>query len=179
MRGKAVLYLTGVLLAPAAAWAAADAPPTFTNTYSAMLERQLFAWHIWTTGVSRLDDGALFGFSSIILAMAFATSGLGIILFKDRGLGFRSGWLVTLPTILAAMIAYCVYRPYPTINDLASMTLGAVVASLIALFIARLAKGAVVGDVPKIPHTAPPPKAVDDRRLKMAVRAPAGGRREF
>lgn len=175
------LAICGVLAAPGVALAAHSAgnaeAAAFTNEYSTMLERQLFSWHIWTTGVSRLDDGALFGLTAVVLLLAFGVSGVGIIVFKGKGLGFRAGWLISLPIILASIVAYCIYRPYPTQQDLPSLLIFSSLAALGVLFVGRMVKGSITGDIEfETPKAAAQPKGVNDRRLKMAVRAQTASR---
>lgn len=169
MRARVALAVSGLLAWPAAALAAGAETAVYANSYSVMLERQLLNWRIWTTGVSRLDDGALFGLASVVLGMAFASSGLGVVLFREKGLGFRAGWLVALPSLIAAMIGYCSFRPYPTMSDMPSMLLSAMVFSLVALLILRMAKGALGLETP-VAANAAQSNALDDRRLKLAVR---------
>lgn len=173
-----VVFLTSLLALPTVAQAAGG-DRIAANVYSSMLEHQLFAWHIWTTGVSRLDDGSLFGLASIVLAMAFGMSGVGIILFKERGLGFRGGWLLSLPVIVGSLILFTMFRPYPSARDVPTMLIVAALASLGALFVARLARGSVTEVVARPNRKAGMDKAVDDRRLKMAVRAPGGAKRGY
>ncbi|MCB1541586.1 MAG: hypothetical protein KDJ25_12340 [Rhodoblastus sp.] len=175
MLARVALVLFGLMAVPAAALAADGDARSVSNVYSVMLERQLFSWHIWTTGVSRLDDGTLFGFASIILALAFAASGIGIILFQQKGVGFRAGWLISLPTIIVAMIVFTKFRPYPSVQDVPSMLVAAVFASIFVLFIARLTKVSATHAVEHTEKKEDRDKAIHDRRLKMAVRAPGGG----
>ena len=54
MLARIALVLPGLVL-PAAAFAAEAETRAIANAYSIMLERQLYSWRIWTTGVSRLD----------------------------------------------------------------------------------------------------------------------------
>lgn len=84
MLARIAFLLPGLMALPATAAAAEAETRAIANAYSIMLERQLFSWRIWTTGVSRLDDGSLFGLVSIMLVMAFGVSGLGIILSPAR-----------------------------------------------------------------------------------------------
>jgi len=177
MLARAALVLTGLTALPAFALAAESETRTAANFYSSMLERQFFQWHIWTTGVSRLDDGTLFGLASVLLALAFGCSGVGVILFKDRGLGFRSGWLLSLAINLASMIVYATFRPYPSARDVAPMFVTAALASLAALLVARMAKGGTTQVVERPARKIDPDQPIDDRRLKMAVRAPGGAKR--
>lgn len=179
MRVRVAFLLSGLMALPTAAMAADGDTRATANAYSSMLERQFFEWHIWTTGVSRLDDGTLFGLASIILALAFGCSGLGIILFKESGLRFRGGWMLSLPIIVASLIIYTMFRPYPTARDAPSMLLSAILASLVALAIARAAKGSATQAIETPVKKVDPDKPIDDRRLKMAVRAPGGPRRAF
>ena len=74
MFARIASFLPGLMVLPTAALAAEAETRAIANAYSIMLERQLFSWRIWTTGVSRLDDGSLFGLVAIILAMAFGVS---------------------------------------------------------------------------------------------------------
>ncbi len=178
MLARIALVLPGLVL-PAAAFAAEAETRAIANAYSIMLERQLYSWRIWTTGVSRLDDGSLFGLVSIMLAMAFGVSGLGIILFKDRGLGFRGGWLLSLPVIVGTLIIYTVVRPYPSAQEVPSMLLMAGLASLIALLLARLLKGSMSEQVVRPVRKVDLDRATEERRLKMAVRAPGAGKRAW
>ncbi len=71
MFARIASFLSGLMVLPTAALAAEAETRAIANAYSIMLERQLFSWRIWTTGVSRLDDGSLFGLVSIMLVMAF------------------------------------------------------------------------------------------------------------
>ena len=174
MLARAALILFGLTAVPAAVLAADGNGPGVANVYSVMLERQLFSWHIWTTGISRLDDGTLFGLASIILALSFASSGIGIILFQQKGVGFRAGWLISLPTIVIAMIVYTKFRPYPSAQEVPSMLVAAVFSSVLVLFISRLTKVSATHAVEHTDKKADRDKANHDRRLKMAVRAPGG-----
>lgn len=176
---RLVLLLSGLMALPAPAFAADGDPRAVANAYSIMLEQQLFAWHIWTTGVSRLDDGTLFGLCSIVLAMAFGVSGMGIILFKHHGLGFRGGWMLATPAIIATMIVYTKFRPYPSARDVIPMFIIAALGGLFALFMARLAKGSVTQAVERPKRKPGSDRGVDDSRLKMAMRAPSGAKRAF
>ena len=180
MLTRIVLVLSGLsALSTTPAFAADGDTRAVANAYSIMLEQQFFAWHIWTTGVSRLDDGTLFGLCSIVLAMAFGVSGLGIILFKEHGLGFRSGWVLATPAIIVSMIVFTMFRPYPSSRDIIPMFIVSALGGLMVLFMARLAKGSVTqvveGPAKKNHHDGP----VDDRRLKMATRAPTGAKRAY
>ena len=177
MLARIAFLLPGLMALPATAAAAEAETRAIANAYSIMLERQLFSWRIWTTGVSRLDDGSLFGLVAIILAMAFGVSGLGIILFKDKGLGFRGGWLLSLPVIVGTLITYTVVRPYPSAQDVPSMLLMAGLAAMIALLLARLLKGSMSEQTDPPARKATLDRAAEERRLKMAVRAPGAGKR--
>ena len=177
MFARVALFLSGLWALPTAALAA-DPDRNAANFYSSMLEHQLFAWRIWTTGVSRLDDGSLFGLISIVLAMSFGVSGVGIILFKERGLGFRAGWLLSLPVIIGALVVYTIFRPYPSARDVPTMLIAAALAGLMSLVVARLARGSVTQVVER-PSRKELERAIDDRRLKMATRAPGGIKRSF
>lgn len=174
---RASIYMTFVSSPIEPARAASDASESeaaaFTNVYSTMLERQFFKWHIWTTGVSRLNDGGLFGLTAVVLLMSFGLSGLGIILFRTSGLGFRSGWLVTLPAMLAAMLAFCSIYPYPGRQDLPWLLGTAALAGLVALIVGRAVKGAFGLSELDEPARPAAPKLVSDNRLKMAVRTSA------
>lgn len=177
MLARIAFLLPGLMAFPAAA--AETETRAIANAYSIMLERQLFSWRIWTTGVSRLDDGSLFGLVSIMLVMAFGVSGLGIIMFKDRGLGFRGGWLLSLPVIVGTLIVYTIVRPYPSAQDVPSMLLMAGLAAMIALLFARLLKGSMSEPVDRPARKAELDRAAEERRLKMAVRAPGAGKRAW
>ncbi|MEI2734647.1 MAG: hypothetical protein V9G24_07420 [Rhodoblastus sp.] len=177
MFARIASFLPGLMVLPTAALAAEAETRAIANAYSIMLERQLFSWRIWTTGVSRLDDGSLFGLVSIMLVMAFGVSGLGIILFKDRGLGFRGGWLLSLPVIVGTLVVYTVVRPYPGAREVPSMLLMAGLAALIALLLARLLKGSMSEPVDRPARKAELDRAAEERRLRMAVRAPGSGKR--
>ena len=179
MLRRLVFILSGLMALSAPVLAADGDPRAVANAYSIMLERQFFAWHIWTTGVSRLDDGSLFGLCSIVLAMAFGVSGLGIILFKDRGVGFRGGWLLSTPAIVGSMIVYSMFRPYPSSRDVIPMLILSTLGGLAVLFVARVAKGSVKGAVERPTRRGDPDRPVDDRRLKMAVRTPDGSKRAY
>lgn len=179
MLRRVVCILSGLVALSAPALAADGDARAVANAYSIMLERQFFAWHIWTTGVSRLDDGALFGLCSIVLAMAFGVSGLGIILFKERGMGFRGGWLLSTPAIVASMIVYSMIHPYPSARDIIPMLIISILGGLAVLFVARVAKGSVKGAVERPARRGDPDRPVDDNRLKMATRAPSGAKRAY
>ena len=175
MFARVVLLISSLIAVPAAALAQEDARAV-ANAYSIMLERQFLSWHIWTTGVSRLDDGTLFGLISILLAMSFGVSGIGIILFQDKGLRFRGGWMLSIPVIMATMVAYTIVRPYPSARDMPTMLIVSALAALVALFFARLMKVSVTDAVERPAHKADIAKATADRRLRMATRAPVGKR---
>ncbi|HMN74398.1 MAG TPA: hypothetical protein PKA55_21245 [Rhodoblastus sp.] len=179
MLARVALVLSGVTALPAIALAGEGDASAIANYYSSALERQFLQWHIWTTGVSRLDDGTLFGLVSVLLALSFACSGLGIILFKDGGLRFRGGWMVSLPIIVGSMILYATVRPYPTARDMPSMLLCATLASLFALFVARMVRGSMTHAVERPVRKIDPDRPIDDRRMKMAVRPAAGAKRVF
>ncbi len=179
MLARAALLLSGVTALPAIALAGNGDAPAIANYYSSILERQFLQWHVWTTGVSRLDDGTLFGLVSIMLALSFGCSGLGIILFRQAGLGFRGGWIVSLPTIVVATIAYTMIRPYPGARDIAPMLLSATLASLFVLFIARMVRGPAAHSAAHPVRKFDPKKPVDDRRMKMAVRNASGSKRSY
>lgn len=175
MLARVAFLLPGLMAFPAAA--AETETRAIANAYSIMLERQLFSWRIWTTGVSRLDDGSLFGLVAIMLVMAFGVSGLGIIMFKDRGLGFRGGWLLSLPVIVGTLVVYTIVRPYPGAQEVPSMLLMAGLAAMIALLLARLLKGSMSEQTDPPARKAALDRAAEERRLKMAVRAPGAGKR--
>ena len=175
MLARVAFLMCGLIALPAVATAQEDARAV-ANAYSIMLERQFMSWHIWTTGVSRLDDGTLFGLISILLAMSFGVSGIGIILFQEKGLGFRGGWMLSIPVILSTMIGYTIVRPYPSVQDVPTMLVASALAALMALFIARLTKVSVAEAVERPAHKADVAKAAADRRLRMATRAPVGKR---
>lgn len=175
MLARVAFIISGLIALPATALAEQE-PGGLANAYSIMLERQFLSWHIWTTGVSRLDDGTLFGLVSILLALAFGVSGVGIILFQEKGLGFRGGWMLSIPIILGTMVAYTIVRPYPTARDVPTMIVASALAALVALFIARLMKVSVTDVVERPAQKAEIDKAAADRRLRMATRAPVGKR---
>ena len=177
MRSRLSLVLIGFAALSAPALAAEAEPRAIANAYSIMLEHQFFAWHIWTTGVSRLDDGTLFGLCSIVLAMAFGVSGLGIILFKENGLRFRGGWLVSTPAIVGSMILYSTLRPYPSAQDVIPMLLFSGLGGIAALVVGRLAKGSVKQAVDHPVRKGAAHRSIDDRRIKMATRAPSAAKR--
>jgi hypothetical protein len=119
---------------------AADGGDPVRNEWALAIQRKLLEIGIWQTGLHRLDDGALFGLVCAIVLMTFATSGLGLILFKTDGVGFRAGWLISIPPVLGTMLVYCKVRPYPTLADWPSMYLFAGMAALGCLTIARFLK---------------------------------------
>ncbi|MFV0279483.1 MAG: hypothetical protein ACK5JM_01830 [Rhodoblastus sp.] len=156
--------------------AASDAQAA-SNIYSTMLERQFLSWRIWTTGVSRLDDGMLFALIAVILGLAIIVSMFARIMFKGQGLSFQAGWLVSLPIIVGALVGYTMMRPYPRLDDMPAMLALAVLASLFCLFCARFFVGADDAPPERSRREAEPEKAVDERRVKMAMRGPASAKR--
>jgi hypothetical protein len=145
------------------------------NDWSLFVHTHLIRMGVWTTGIHRLNDLEFLGLLFAILVMAFATSGVGMILFKAKGLNFRAGWMLALPLCVAAMFGYCYARPYPTLEDWPSMYLFSGLVAVCGLSIARLLKSSAEAHMD---GGEPPPRVIDpalEARMKMAVRSRKAG----
>jgi hypothetical protein len=145
------------------------------NDWSLFVHYNLVRLGIWTTGIHRLNDLEFLGLLFAILIMAFATSGVGMILFKARGLGFRAGWMLALPLCVISMFVYSFARPYPTLEDWPSMYLFSGLVALCGLAIGRLLKSSAETH---IQGGEPTPRAIDpalEARMKMAARSRKAG----
>ena len=172
--------LLGAVMAAGAARAANGDAEQPANSVSLYIQSHLFRWGLWTTGVGRLDNAELYGMAACVLLLGFAVSGIAIILFKDRGLGFRTGWMLSIPTILAAMIAFSFVRPYPTVKEAPFLFGFAALAGLVVLTIAGVIKGSIVTTAKAIVKTPAPPQQNPTltKRLKMATRGAANIRND-
>jgi hypothetical protein len=166
--------LCAALLISTPAFAEGEAQAV-ANDWSLFVHTHLIRMGVWTTGIHRLNDLEFLGLLFAILIMAFATSGIGMILFKSKGLGFRAGWILALPLCIAAMFGYCYARPYPTLEDWPSMYLFSGLVALCGLSIGRLLKSSAETH---FEADETPARVIDptmEARMKMAVRSRKAG----
>ena len=139
------------------------------SNVSLLIQTQLFRWGIWTTGVARLNNAELFGLAAVVMLIGFGVSGMNIILFKDRGVGFRLGWILSLPAAIGGLLGYCFFRPYPTMRDAATMFVLAGGAALGALIVGSMLKIALRRVADRSVRSKPR-NAVLESRMKRVAR---------